>query len=796
MSRRAHYRGKRRNAVPLKSQGIDWQREMKEIPPWPSSTGINLLLLTLLVLILFRDVVLHPEKIIWASDILRAHTTYKYAQWNSMESWGRFTLWDPTVFGGKSVIGDPIPAILNPLGVVFWFIRSVNLFGFYLIGIVTLASWGTYFWARKIGCNQLGAVIAAVGFALSGKTAGHVFAGHIELLSTVLGLPWVLYSLEYLLERLSPRSLLIFSLTLVLVAVQGSVQMLYWNLLFITAYTLCRSIAAWRTMPIRVALAPMASVVLGLLVFAFVSAAWWIPIVRQTLMLGARTRDINSEFATSLSAAPSDFARLVFPFATMDHLPRPFLHDSAANFFWETASYPGVVVLALAVASVVIYHKDRKVILFAVLTVLALSLALGKYSPTYWTAHTLVPGFSLFRAPGRFFFYANLGCAVLAGLLISSELSKPQRASLASAFLFGAVLFLAIAIGDAKDKTAGIYGIWVPVIACSITAAGFFLYALSDTCQKLWHYLIFGAVTLECLFVWGPHINTVPRDLVLADNQAAAFLAERAKQEEFVVLDTTYSIPQEVAARYGIQLLTGYHPGVYGHFLDMYKSIWKVDGSDITQLELHPVGEIACETVLDLMNVRYVVSRDTVDRDGYSEVHRYDANGEGHLLVTYERARALPRVYLTGGVAVPLEGQEVLASLCTLDPKVQCLSEHPTGWSGGAAYKPLEIVRHSPGHFSLSFACEKPGVVVVAQSWHPDWVARSGGIDLPMLRVNHGQLGFPVEEGEHSIEVWYRPWDFYLGLAVTTVALFLLIASTITSELGRGLRRPNNATNT
>lgn len=790
MSRKAVNRSKKKGAVPPQPQGIDWQRELKEIPAWPSRTGVNLLLLTVLVLVLFRDVVLNPEKIIWASDILRAHTTYKYAQWNSMESWGRLTLWDPTVFGGKSVIGDPIPAILNPLGVVFWFIRSVNLFGFYLIGIITLASWGTYFWARKIGCNQPGAVIAALGFALSGKTAGHVFAGHIELLSTVLGLPWVLYSLEYLLERCSPRSLLLFSLILVLVAVQGSVQMLYWNILFIAAYTLCRSIALWRTTPIRSAIAPMASVVLGLAAFMFVGAAWWIPIVRQTLMLGARTRDISSDFATFLSASPLDFTRLVFPFATMEHIPGPFLQDGAANFFWETASYPGFVVLALAVASVVLFHRDKKVILIAILTVLALSLALGKYSPTYWTAHTLVPGFSLFRVPGRFFFYANLGFAALAGWSISSELTKPQRASLAGVFLFGAVLFLTIAIGDAKDKTASIYGIWVPVMACFVTAAGFALYALSDSCQKLWHYLIFGAVTLECLFVWGPHINTVPRDLVLANNQAAAFLAERAKQEEFVVLDTTSSIPQEVAARYGIQLLTGYHPGIYGHFLDMYKSIWRVDGSDITQIELHPADEIACETVLDLMNVRYIVSRFEVEREGYSEVHRYDAGGEGHLLVTYERANALPRVYLTGGVAVPPEGQEVLASLCSLDPKVRCLSEGPTGWPGGAAYRPLEIVRHSPAHFSLHFACDEPGVVVVAQSWHPDWVARSGGIYLPTLRVNHGQLGFPVKEGEHSIEVWYRPWDFYLGLAVSTAALLLLIASTIMSELGRGLWRP------
>ena len=42
---------------------------------------------------------------------------------------------------------------------------------------------------------------------------------------------------------------------------------------------------------------------------------------------------------------------------------------------------------------------------------------------------------------------------------------------------------------------------------------------------------------------------------------------------------------------------------------------------------------------------------------------------------------------------------------------------------------------------------------------------------VPVRRVNHAQIDVPIEAGKHQLRVFYFPWDFYLGLGVSALAL-------------------------
>jgi uncharacterized membrane protein YfhO len=69
----------------------------------------------------------------------------------------------------------------------------------------------------------------------------------------------------------------------------------------------------------------------------------------------------------------------------------------------------------------------------------------------------------------------------------------------------------------------------------------------------------------------------------------------------------------------------------------------------------------------------------------------------------------------------------------------------------------------------LDFTTDAPGVLVVSESWHPDWVATDQGSTVAVHRANAGFLGIPLSAGPHALRVWVRPWDLYLGVAASAV---------------------------
>ena len=63
-------------------------------------------------------------------------------------------------------------------------------------------------------------------------------------------------------------------------------------------------------------------------------------------------------------------------------------------------------------------------------------------------------------------------------------------------------------------------------------------------------------------------------------------------------------------------------------------------------------------------------------------------------------------------------------------------------------------------------------------AWHPDWCATDNGRPIQLRRVNHNFVGVPVEPGDHTLRIWYRPWDFYLGVLVSLVTLSTILVVT------------------
>lgn len=94
----------------------------------------------------------------------------------------------------------------------------------------------------------------------------------------------------------------------------------------------------------------------------------------------------------------------------------------------------------------------------------------------------------------------------------------------------------------------------------------------------------------------------------------------------------------------------------------------------------------------------------------------------------------------------------------------------------------ITITHYNLNQVTLQANMAQAGFVVLADSYYPGWQATLGNQPTPIYRANSLLRAVYVPAGSHQIQFQFRPFDFYLGAAVSGLALagcvFYLIRST------------------
>ncbi len=738
------------------------------------STLLCLLLLAAVTVVFFHQVLFHPGEMLGSSDIITAHSEYRFAQWRSFLDWGRFPLWDPTIFCGKSIVGDSLPAVLNVPQWLFWILPSPALFGYFLWFYAMVGAFGMFLFARRNGCDAHGAMLAALVFALGGKLAGHLYAGHVEVLATVLCLPWIMLAADGALRRPTFFRAGLLGATLALASTCGSIQIVYGHFLFVGAYALLWLTVGFRSRGRGATLRSALAFAAGASSFLVFAAPWWLPIVTQTLQLSARAQGTDYAFAASFSPHYADLLHLVWPFHGTH---RPVSPEFGVGLsmddlcFWERTIYIGLIPLALLVPACLRPRKNHPVAVIAVVLMVAtFALGLGSRGPLFWLATRVLPGFGMFRCPGRIFFYTAFLAALLVGLFVSEGRAAAKKGLVlaVSGVLLAAVSAGTLLLPWMEDGLTD--RLWFPVVLLALFVPLTGLWVCAVISDGFWKTAILLLVCCDLFVIWQDHIVVTEVEEFIKNEPVTEHLAEQKGSREFRILAPDVIVSQTLAAKHGLEIVAGYHPGISGRYLDLYKAIWESDRSLTTRLQNHRSRDIAHPVILDLMNVDYFVEfpDDPEPKGGEAaEAPRKP------VVKIYRRDSALPRVCLVPGADVPPQGTAMLDALSVMDPRAGCLVEDRP-FAGGEAFRPLPFERQSASDLTARFQTEKGGVVLVSQAWHPDWRATDHGQPVEVRRVNYNFVGVCVGPGDHEIRVWYRPWDFYLGCYIAAAAWTML----------------------
>jgi hypothetical protein len=95
----------------------------------------------------------------------------------------------------------------------------------------------------------------------------------------------------------------------------------------------------------------------------------------------------------------------------------------------------------------------------------------------------------------------------------------------------------------------------------------------------------------------------------------------------------------------------------------------------------------------------------------------------------------------------------------------------------------VEVVEENPSRVVVRANLDRPGVVVLGETYYPGWELTIDGEPAPILRVNRMMRGAAVQSGEHELVYTYRPRSFLAGCVGS--ALGLLAAAVLIVPPGR-----------
>ena len=766
------------------------------------------------LLVVFTLITVRP--LVDGGTVVGKDTITQYYTWYSylgerLRS-GDLPAWNPYQFSGAPFAGDPLSGwTYLPAMILFTALPVSAAAKGYLFVHLLLAGLFTYALARALRMNLAGALLAAVAYEFN------VFVYWRNLccspyVSVMAWLPLAILGTELAVRstRWLDRVLWLgvggLALSQILAAWPG--QGSYYALLALGGYVAYRTLLSppENVRGIRGRVLGFVFCGSGVLLFGFgLAAAGLLPRVEyQSLStLADGYGNIEGVRAAWGGWTSEDWKRLLTPGLV----------------------YPGLTVLALALAAPLVARARHAVPFFFVLSVCTLVLSSPDGTPLHSALYFLLPGFEWLHphGPGRIKVILYLGFALLAGATLSSlgERDRSTRTLVAVPVVTSLLLAVYVVVLLATEGPPAGFGIGVSLVSLTALVAAnacVAAYALSPAGRRGAAFLV-ALVLFVDLFVAGRATLAeratadLGKDLVKVDlsryfepTGAAKFLRMETESEParyfgygpqhvgdgwsfnynnyFAERDTSALLASNMATPMGLNGVQGYN-AVHLARYDEYMESLNGRSQGYHNADVVPKG--LDSPLLDLLNVRYMIVPADVDADQDELLELKDANptvyGDDRVEVL-ENRDALPRAWIVHS-AREASQSETLNQLGSgaVDPRRTALLERPPpdlDRPEDPSADRATVTEYEADRIRLESATGARGLLVLSEAYYPAWKAYVDGEPVPLYVADHVLRAVPVPAGEHTVELRYESWSLRTGVAVSLgfcLALVVLVAA-------------------
>jgi hypothetical protein len=675
----------------------------------------------------FRDLyqLFYPKKVLLA-EALRA---------------GVLPLWDPFTHGGQPYLASPANFTLHPSNVLYVVLPVLAAFNLVLVLHVLFCAVAAYWLGRTLGLSTPAAFVTGTVYALAGSTLSTA-----NLIPILLGLPWVPLTIGLTHRALRDRrSLAPAAIAAALPLIGGAAELT--GMMFAT-------LLVWIFVVHR-------RIVPSLVVMAFGVGLSLVQTLPATSVMEQSSRGAKRTYEsfTSWSLHPLRLPELAIPrfFGPIDRLDEPSYWGrglETSGFPYILSIYLGIPALLLAMRGAFEPGLPR---VLAVLALLAIALALGRWLPGVRLVYDYVPLVTIFRFPVKAMLAALLPVAVLAGFGLDSRLLWRRTLIAAGAVLLAVLTVPALQRFELQPEHRTM--LIVSFVHAAVATLAFVL--ARTNAQK-------AAVVLLDLAIAGFGVNTyAPRSLFAAP--------PLARQVGAMIGDGRfYAAPRELLlrapendvkwlARWNLATLNDYSAGLFRIPVTMHTDFDGLAPSRIVTLS-RVVKRAAWPPRLAIF-----------DRAGVRAFATPDAlPGGTPIRGTQLHLHANPSARMArfvSSVDVARDDRDALrriASSRDLSRVVLFESRTDVGKCGSAE---VRIVRSNT--YEVDAPCR--GYVVFAETFYDGWSAKVDGRDAALVRADYAFSAVAVEKGRHAIERRYVPPRLGLGIAGTLLSAALLV---------------------
>jgi len=764
---------------------------------------IALIILALVVLVFFWPLLFAGQWIPRGGGDLVSFLwpTYRFAA-RSLRA-GVVPLWNPHLYSGAPFVADNQSGLFYPVNLLAFALFGEPSYGV-MEGLVVFHVWlagaGLFSLARGLGLRRSAALVGGVAFALSDLFVTHV--GNLNLNATAAWLPWLLLLTQRALTRGSLGWAAGAGAVLAVAALAGHGQMLLFLALALVLYLLYRLAVDWRRGSHEDC--PYwrhAGRTLGLaalLVAVGVGGAALTLLPAHEMAAHTGRGGLPYDEATRYSLPPQALIGLLAP---------GFYGRGPAGFWgpWERVEvgYAGVATLVLAAVGVgaacgswiaglkshvsrFTSHVSRSGFptgFFTLLVVLALLLAMGRYTPLYGLLYRYAPTFDQVRAPARLILLADLGLAMLAayGLdwLLGGEGYRCGREGSGTETRFS---------GKNLVSRPGWVGVGALVAGGILLAVGLpqaRTLPPSDRVPQATASIVVAAVLLGLsgLLVWLARRRRWLGWLLLL--LLAADLIGLGSTLEAEPNDPTLGFRHE-----DVVAFLGRDPGLFR--IEGAAGAWQPDaalvhglydiGGVYNPLELAPYQAYRWATgergapLYNLLGVKYVLSGKGRVPGDERLAPVYTTNPEINV---YLNTTALPRALLVHCAQVVDDHAAAWEAIHApgFDPAQMVVLEREQvesgdwglevgDWSGDSH---ISFVQYGLNEIELAVRTPVSGTLVLSDVYYPGWRAEVDGVPVEVLRADYAFRAVSLPPGEHRVKMEFAPWTWRVGLAVSIV---------------------------
>ena len=706
-----------------------------------STNGIKRLWPLLLPLLLFLPGLdgfpyASPEALF--SDVAISHYPNALYLRRAIMEWGVIPLWSPSILSGYPFAANPLSGLWYPPGWLALIFPLPLGFNLMVMAHLLLGGVGLYRFLKIKGISYEGALFGALAFESMPKFFAQYGAGHLTLVYTVCWTPWLLvYCVESSKLQAKRVSLLKPGIILALIFLADPRWAPYAGLLWLLYAIAHRqlsndinSVEAKTALYDNKIFSNLQYLISNIFISLLLAAPLAIPLLEYTRLSTRSMMTMDDVFAHSLP--PVRLLGLIYP-------------DFGG--FHEWMLYPGGVVLALLLVAILLSFHRSGVRFWLGVLVISLLYSMGSNLPLL-PGLAQIPGFDLLRVPPRALFMAGLAGSILAAYGLNALMGDSKinwrRVSLGLSGLAAFVVIFSLFIGV-------LTGVWARSF---VWGAGSILFASLWVLiqrrelipRQTWLLILFGMAILDWGAVNASVLSLRSKEAVESEASALGeFLADQTGR--FRVYSPSYSLPQDVAAQYGLELADGVEPLQLAAYVDYMNAATGVPrtGYSVT-LPPYANGDPATDNMeflpdanlLGFLNVAYVVAAYELSVEGFALLDQFES------VWVYENKRVLSRAWVQA-----------------YDADI------------GQGVHAVEIIEWQPNRISLQ--ADGPGLLVLSEIAYPGWRVKID-VDNAVMQSPLDMLqGVELPPGEHQVTFYFRPLSVYLGLGCFALGVLLFM---------------------